>query len=290
MKKLFTLCLSLALAVSLTACGEASPSGSSADSQSQPSFESDSSSATVSSEPLSEREVRQMYSDPGSYIGSTVELTGQVFAGVEYDSDGVYFQMWADPENIDLNTVISFPDPEFELEDGDYVKLTGEVWDVFEGQNMMGGTIIAPAILANKLEILSYKDAIMPTIASAVATTPTIDQFGYSVTVQNVELAEKETRIYVSIENNGANEFTLYDFNAVLIQDSTQYESQRNYNADYPEFQNDIRPGIKTEGVMVFPAINQGPFQIIMEASSSDWHEDIPDYVFDCTISDVVED
>lgn len=281
MKKTFALCLSLALAVSLTACGEATPFGSSSDSQSQ--------TSSVSSEPLSEREVRQMYSAPENYIGSTVELTGKVFGGVEYSGNNIYFQMWADPENSDLNTVINFPDPECELEDGDYVRLNGVVWDVFEGENMMGGTIIAPTILVNDLEIISYKDAIMPTVATAAATPPTIDQSGYSVTVQNVELAEKETRIYVSIENNGANEFTLYDFNAVLIQDSTQYESQRNYDADYPEFQNDIRPGIKTEGVIVFPAINQGPFQIIMEARSSDWHEDISDYVFDCTMSGVID-
>lgn len=289
MKKILALCVSLTLAFSLTACGGTATTTSGSGSQSQEPSETSSNSSTMAPESLSGREVKQMYSDPESYIGSLVQLTGRVFGSVEYDSDGMYFQMWADPQNSDLNTIVGYRDSELELEDGDYVKLYGEVADVFEGENMMGGTIIAPAIVAYKVEIVSYKDAVMPTIATAIANTPTMEQYGYSVTVQNIELAEQETRVYISIQNNGANEFTLYDFNALLIQDSTQYETQRNYEADYPEHQSDIRPGIKTEGVLVFPAINQGPFQLIMEARSSDWDEDIQDYVFDCTMSSVTE-
>lgn len=274
MKKLLIPCLSLALVLSLAACGGTSDpgSGSSTPPQTPP-------------EPLSEREIRMMYSDPESYVGSVVELTGQVFSGVEYDDEGVYFQLWGDPKNFDLNTVVAYKNPEFELQDDDYVKITGEVVDVFEGENMMGGTITAPAILASKVEILSYKDAVMPTVATAAATNGTIDQLGYTVTVQSIELAEEETRVYISIQNNGANEFSLYDFNAVLIQDNTQYEYQPNYDADYPEHQTEIRPGVTTEGVLVFPAIGEDPFQIIMEARSSDWDEELTDYVFDCTVS-----
>lgn len=258
----------------LTGCGGSSGSKSSSTPQTPP-------------EPLSEREVKMMYSDPQSYVGSVVELTGQVFSGVEYDDEGVYFQLWADPENFDLNTVVAYKDPDFELEGDDYVRLTGKVVDVFEGENMMGGTITAPAILASKVEILSYKDAVMPTIATATATNATIDQLGYAVTIQSVELAEKETRVYISIQNNGSNEFTLYGFNSVLIQDSTQYEYQPNYTADYPEHQTQIRPGITTEGVLVFPAIREEPFQIILEGSTYDWNEDIGEYVFNCTVSSV---
>lgn len=125
----------------------------------------------------------------------------------------------------------------------------------------------------------------MPTIATATATNATIDQLGYAVTIQSVELAEQETRVYISIQNNGANDFSLYGFDTVLIQNGTQYEYQSNYDADYPEHQTNIRPGITTEGVLVFPAISEEPFQIIMEARSSDWHEDFGEYVFDCTVS-----
>ena len=278
MKKRLAACLSIAIILSLSACsGSSAPSSNSSPvSQTPP-------------EPLSEREVKMMYSDPESYVGSIVELTGQVFSNVEYDSDGVYFQLWADPDNLDLNTIVSYQNPDFEIENNDYVRLTGEVSGVFEGENMMGGTIIAPSILAHEIEVLSYKDAIMPTIATASASNNTIEQLGYSVTVQTIELAEQETRVYISIQNNGANEFSLYEFDALLIQDSTQYEHQPNYNADYPEYQNNIRPGITTEGVIVFPAIKEEPFQLILEARSSDWNEDIEEYIFDCSVTSVQE-
>ena len=47
--------------------------------------------------------------------------------------------MWADPENIDYNTVVAYFDPELTLEDGQYIRISGTVIDVFEGENMMGG-------------------------------------------------------------------------------------------------------------------------------------------------------
>ena len=43
--------------------------------------------------------------------------------------------------------------------------------------------------------------------------------------------------------------------------------------------------GITTEGVVVFPAIQQEPFQIIMEASTYDWNQPLQEYIFDFNIA-----
>lgn len=246
----------------------------------------DTESSETPAEPLSDSEIKRMYSNPSDYIGSTVELVGVIFGGVDYDGAGIYFQMWADPENIDYNTVVAYFDPELTLEDGQYIRISGTVIDVFEGENMMGGQIVAPAIQADTLEVISYKDAVRPTVATATAINNTVEQYGYSVTVQSVELAEKETRVYITVTNNGSSEFSLYGFNMVLIQDGTQYEYTPNYMADYPELQSSIRTGITTEGVVVFPAIQQEPFQIIMEASTYDWNQPLQEYVFDFNIAE----
>lgn len=88
------------------------------------------------------------------YIGSTVELVGVIFGGVDYDGDGIYFQMWVDPENIDYNTVVAYFDPELTLEDGQYIRISETVIDVFEGENMMGGKIVAPAIQQEPFQII----------------------------------------------------------------------------------------------------------------------------------------
>ena len=246
----------------------------------------DVSSTASESVPLSDSEIKRMYSNPSDYVGSTVELVGVIFGGIDYDGDGVYFQMWADPDNTDLNTVVAYSEPELTLEDGQYIRISGKVVDVFKGENMVGGRIIAPKIQADTLEVIAYKDAVRPTIATATEVNNTIEQYGYSVTVQSVELAEKETRAYISVTNNGSSEFSLYGFNMVLIQDDTQYKYAPNYKADYPELQSSIRAGITTEGVVVFPAIKEEPFQIIMKANSYDWSQNLQEYIFDFNISE----
>lgn len=281
LKKLF---LAIAVAILLAGCSGNTESGSQ-----EPTRRPSESVEEPQMAPLTEDEIKRMYSSPEDYIGRTVELVGQVFAGVDYDEDGVYFQMWADAENFNNNTVVAYLDPSFTVEDNQYVRVKGTVADVLVGENMMGATVTAPLIRADELAVLTYKEAVMPTIAVAEATTKTIEQRGYSVTVQTVELAEEETRAYISVTNNGSSTFSLYEFNMLLIQDGTQYEYTWNFMADYPELQTDIRPGITSEGVVVFPAIKEAPFQIIMEGDSGDWNEELEEYIFDFNISEKEE-
>ena len=207
-KRLFAITLSCTLSLSLVACGGTTSN------QANPAQSG--SAAEVQEEPLTQDELRSMFSNPDDYIGAKVELSGVVFGSVDSDEKGIYFQMWSDPVNIDRNTVIGYPDPSFQLEDGQYVKITGIVDHVAEGENMMGATVTAPAILADKVEVSSYIDVVSPTIATAAAAQPTVDQNGYAVTLEKVELAEDETRLYVSITNNGTGNFSLYSFNSKI--------------------------------------------------------------------------
>ena len=232
-------------------------------------------------EPLPASELKKVFTDPEAYVGERVELGGVVFSTPEYDENAVYFQMWSDPVNYEWNTVVGYADPDLALEEGQYVKVIGEIGDVFEGENMWGATITAPAISAESVEISTYMDVVAPTIATALASTPTIDQNGYSITVEKVELAETETRLYLSVSNNGSGNFNVYTFNMYLIQDGTQYETQYNLDGDYPELQSDIRPGVTSEAIITFPVIQQSDFQVIMEGRSDNWQENFNEYTFD---------
>lgn len=266
-KRLLALFLTCIMALGITACGGSTTSSEDTSEPPPP--------------PLSEEDIPKMYANPEQYVGSSVTLTGQIFGGVEYDDDAQYFQMWGDPDNRDWNTVVGYPYPEVDLEDEQYIRIQGVVADVFEGENMMGGTIIAPAIRADSVEVLSYKDAVRPTIATATPATSTIDQYGYSITVEKVELAEKETRVYVSATNNGSDEFHVSDYNMLIIQGNTQYEYELNFEGDYPELQSPIRPGVTTSGVVTFPPIEQAPFQLFVEGNNFNWEQELDEYVFD---------
>lgn len=257
----------------ISGCSSSTPS-------STPSVEPSNTPEAVVQEPLTDAEVKMMYSAPDEYKGALVELSGVVFNTVEYDEDGVYFQMWGDPENSDLNTIVTYPDPNFALESDQYVKITGTVMGEFTGTNAFGGEISAAVVTADTLEISTYQDVVSPTLATASADVPTVEQLGYSITIQKAELAENETRLYISATNNGSANFIIYSFNMTIVQDGHQYEEESNYDADYPELQSDIRPSVTTEGIVTFPALENAPFQLIIEARSDDWDEDIQDYVF----------
>jgi len=233
---------------------------------------------------LTATEIQQMYTDPSSFKGRTVELIGQVFTEPEYDSNGVYFQMFNDITNSDRNTLVAYAKPDFQLKTDDYVKITGVIDAEATGKNAFGAEMTAPSIIASNVQILSYVDAISPTIKEVTLTNPTQSQKGYSVTVDKIEFAQTETRVYVTVKNSGTSTFSLYSFNAKITQNGKQYEEQTNYDAEYPEIQPELLPENTTTGVIAFPKLEQADFKIIFEAYSENWEETINPYTFNVTV------
>lgn len=263
MKKLLVWLMAIIMVVCIAACG---------DKGSNP---SDKSSPEMTAE-----EIEQMYTDADQFKDRTITLTGQIFGSPEQDEDGIYFQMYADPAEYEKNTLVMYQGEDIEISDGDYVTITGTVGGKYEGENIFGGTITAPVISATKLEVTDYITAVSPTL-DEIAVNQTQEQLGYEITVEKIEFAKDETRFYIKVANNGANEFSVYSFNMTVTQGQNQYEEQDNWDADYPEIQTDLRPGIVSEGIVTFPAMEADDLTIIIEGRSSDWGEDIEDYVFD---------
>ena len=78
--------------------------------------------------------------------------------------------------------------------------------------------IIAPAIVADSVEVVTYQEACAPTLYTATVQTAAQTQCGFTVSVDSVELAEKETRVAVTVTNNGAAAFSIYDSSAKIVQ------------------------------------------------------------------------
>lgn len=271
MKKLFLVIICLVLFFSLSACGS--------DNQ-----ETDSNSPTDESKMLSEQEFVQMYSDPKSFKGDGVEFYAQVFMPVERDEDGIYIQAYADPKNMDMNMIIGIKDSNIDVEDGDIIYVKGEVFDEFVGENAFGATLSMPQILADTIEKADYSIAFAPAIHT-INIDDQIDQHGYVLTISKIEIAESETRIFVDVTNNTKDSISFYTFNMRLIQENKQFEEEMNYEADYPEPQSDLLPGISTEGVITFPPINPDlkEAKIVFEGHSDNWELDFEPFVFEVT-------
>ena len=269
---------SLFVVLLLAACGE---SGS----MNEASVEANEETEANSKEVLAEEDFDKMYSNPKEYKGYEVEFTGQVFVDPERDDSGVYLQVYAKPEQFEQNTIVAYEDSNFDVKVDDFVKVIGIVKDEFEGENLMGGTITAPFIEATSIEVVDYITAVAPTIKEVVVDE-TIDQHGMEVTLQKIEFAEVETRVYMKITNN-TNETVYFDgFGAKLISGSTQYETKDNFGSGLPEIPFNILAGIEAEGVLIYPAIEEqsGTFTLHAEGYSDNWELDFKPYVFEVEV------
>lgn len=265
MKKKIILCLTLLMCL-LIGCGSSGNSQSGNTPAEKVYLEAD--------------EIDNAYASPDDYKGKYVKLYGQVFGEPQKSEDYVYFQMYADPENYEKNTIVVFYGVQ-DINSGDYVVVDGVVAGTYEYKNMMGGTIAALQIETDSVEESNYIDCCSPTIKSVDLNT-TIDQKGYSVTLEKVEYANTETRLYFTINNDGSDNFSLYEFNMKLVQNETQYENDYNYNADYPKLQTDLMPGTKSSGIVVFPALDpDAGAKLYCEGSCDNWRTDLEDYVFE---------
>ena len=269
---------SLFVVLLLAACGE---SGS----MNEASVEANEETEANSKEVLAEEDFDKMYSNPKEYKGYEVEFTGQVFVDPERDDSGVYLQVYAKPEQFEQNTIVAYEDSNFDVKVDDFVKVIGIVKDEFEGENLMGGTITAPFIEATSIEVVDYITAVAPTIKEVVVDE-TIDQHGMEVTLQKIEFAAVETRVYMKITNN-TNENVYFDgYGAKLVSGSTQYETKDNFGSGLPELPFDILAGIEAEGVLTYPTIEEqsGTITLHAEGYSDNWELDFEPYVFEVEV------
>jgi hypothetical protein len=173
-------------------------------------------------------------------------------------------------------------DPNVDVAMDDIIHVTGTVKDAFEGENAFGGVITAPMILADSIEKTDYQTAFAPA-KQTIELNAEQNQHGYKLTVQKVELADQETRVYVQVANETNNKIYFYTFDAKLIANGKQLEEEMNYDANYPEVQSELLPGVTTDGIIVFPALEEGvsTFQLYFEGSSDNWEIDFEPFVFD---------
>ena len=228
---------------------------------------------------IDEADYDELYTNPDKFKGKYVKISGQVFSEPERDGEDIYFQMWHEPDKAEGNTIVKCTTDQ-KLRSEDYVIVDGEVSGSFEGENMVGGKVTAPQITATSVEVSDYITVIAPTIKEVVVDE-TQEQYGYTVTVQKIEFAENETRVYVAVTNNGSDTFSCYGFNSKIIQEGKQISSECNYFADYPSIESELLKGASTEGIITFPALNpEAELELYIEGYSDNWEEQIDKYVY----------
>lgn len=99
---------------------------------------------------------------------------------------------------------------------------------------------------------------------------------GIKVTLHKIEFSDKNTRVYLTVDNNNKNtEISFYDFNSKAIQGNRQFETTTDYDVDYPEIESDIPAGIVEDGVILFEPLEYKKKNLILQFEASKNYEDV---------------
>jgi hypothetical protein len=104
-----------------------------------------------------------LIANPEEHAGAKVDVYGQLLDNPESQGDEVAFQMWADPENAEWNTLVRTDEEALGLGSDAYVHVHGTVLGSFEGENALGGTVSAVEVEAEEVERVDAVDAVDPT-------------------------------------------------------------------------------------------------------------------------------
>ena len=232
-----------------------------------PSDESEGSSETFTNENYAE-----LYSDPAAHKEAQVNVTGQLLERPEDTEEELAFQMFADAENSEWNTIVYTDQTNLNLNTDDYVRVHGEVLGTFVGENAFGASLEAPMIQASKVGIVSAGQAIDPA-KKVINVGQSLGDQGFEITLKKIEFGEESTRAYVTMTNNTGRGASFYTFDAKIQQGSTQVDYLEDSYAYYDEEpQSDLRPGVQTHGVLAFGPVNPDqPFRLIVPWESNNW-------------------
>ena len=163
--------------------------------------ESSSDAAAATEQTFTRDNWAELAADPDAFEGAGVDIVGQVMGEPQRDGDVTYWQMWPHPTNVDWFAVVGFEDPSFTIADGDYVHVLGTVRGKTEGEIPFLATLDAVAVRAETAEVVD-ESALAPPALRTVEPAQSIEQHGLVVTVDKVEFAANETRVFVTVEQS----------------------------------------------------------------------------------------
>ena len=214
----------------------------------------------------------KVYTNADEYLGYYVNVKGKVFQNLGDNGEVKGVQVWIDPDNCEQNLMIHYT-TDGSYKDGDYVICTGYIKEIHTYTNTYGTELSVPLIYSIDLRSASYIEVMVPTVSTITPENLTYEKYGYSITVNKIEFAEKETRFYLTATNNGGATMYVDADSSVIVQDGKQYNTETNYEANYEEIPYNLSKGTTASGIVAFPAIIDGEFEYVIEMHSDNFDE-----------------
>ena len=193
--------------------------------------------------------------NPYSHKREVVSWGGKVFVEPRQSSSGVELQVFLNNVS-DKNFYVIYEEPSFQVKRDDFVMVYGIVDGTYRGKNLMGATLEIPKIKAGYIEKTDRAQAVAPAIKT-ITLDKIVKQHGFNVTLDKLELAESETRVYLTIKNSSDKKVSFYTHGAKLLQNSKQLEPKMIFE-ETEKLPSEFLSGIEASGVLVFPEVNPG--------------------------------
>lgn len=275
MKKKVLLTVTLILCLLLTACG-----GNSKESKPK---------KPEKKEYIEETQISELFTNPNKFKGKYVKLSGKIFTAPEKDGENIALQAWHNPDSAENNFIVYYSSQDETFSTDDYIMVDGKIEGTLEGENAFGGKVELPLISAENIDVLSYMEAIVPTIKEIVPANAICEQNGISLKVDKIEFAEKETRVYLTESNASSDKFSMFTYSMKLIQNGQQIEqdtmSSSSYEGKYPDLASEILPNASSSGIIVFPVLDSSAnFQLYVEGYSDNYELEFAPFTIDVSV------
>jgi Flp pilus assembly protein TadD len=190
------------------------------------------------------------YSNPSAYIDKKVNLTGKILSLLPPSSGTLGLQMYQ-AGDTNRNTIVVYSTP-MQFSTNECVRVIGVTQPITEYQNIFGARLSAAAIEAESIKKIECSESIEPAIKT-IFVNQTQEKNVINITLDKVEFSEKNTRVYLTVENTGgSDDVSFFTFNSRAIQDKTQFTTTQSYDVDYPNIESTIPPGVIERGVVLF--------------------------------------
>ncbi|WP_222424843.1 tetratricopeptide repeat protein [Candidatus Nitrosocosmicus arcticus] len=225
------------------------------------------------------------YSNPSNYIDKKVNFTGKILTLLPPSSGTLGLQMYQTGDTS-RNTIVVYSTP-IQFSKDDCVRVIGETQPVTEYQNMFGARLSAAAIEAESIKKIECSESIEPAIKT-INVNQTQEKNGIKITFDKVEFSDKNTRVYLTIENTGvSDDISFQSSNSRGIQDKSQFITTFSYDVDYPKIESTIPAGVIENGVILFEPMNVNDTDAKFRFETRDTSFDAIQFIFDVILSPV---
>ena len=219
-----------------------------------------------------------------AYIGSPVILMGKVGQVIVRTGDETQIAIDTSFEEITFGqrTAVAIR-KDINVKEGNWVKVEGKLDSYWNTKSLIGAELRVPVVVADNIFIISRSEAIPPIVTVNVGKT--ITQHGLSITLEKVEIAVSETRVYVKASNGSTSKASLYSYDSVIVQGQNQVKVKQLFGEkDVKEPDTTLVSGTATSGIIMFepldPSVRQAKL-IWSNPRTEDWQLQFSDWIWE---------